>query len=212
MLPVPLAYWPFDEGAGSTAADASGHGHTATITGGLWGAGKWAGALINAGGASAATVDEINLRDTHAIAYWFKGWDGSDDGVVVGGNTGYYATYLDGTDWYYSAASAFVTVPHGGGLADGDWHHLVVSRNIDEVTFYKDGARLGSPQTNAAYVAAHDLFLTTLLSYGDGGFPFHAHVDELRLYDVALSGDQVAELFALTHTPPAAPVPALFFA
>src|SRR5260221_7731330 len=36
----PAAYWKLDEAAGATAADASGHNHTATVVGATWVAGK----------------------------------------------------------------------------------------------------------------------------------------------------------------------------
>jgi hypothetical protein len=35
-LPAPIAYWPCNEGTGTTLGDASGNGHTATLSHGTW--------------------------------------------------------------------------------------------------------------------------------------------------------------------------------
>src|SRR5262249_6143253 len=41
-----LAHWPFDEGSGATAADATGNGNTGTLQGGaIWTSGRFGGGL-----------------------------------------------------------------------------------------------------------------------------------------------------------------------
>ena len=42
-----VAWWTFDEGSGTSAADASGHQNTATIVNGAWGAGHTGSALVD---------------------------------------------------------------------------------------------------------------------------------------------------------------------
>ncbi len=67
---VPIASWDFNEGSGTTAADQSGHGHTATLTSGAtWGTGASGGpgdSSLNLNGTSAyaAVPDspELNLQ------------------------------------------------------------------------------------------------------------------------------------------------------
>lgn len=45
-VPPPVASWTFDEGEGTTVADVTGNGHTATLTGGQWVEQGWRGGAI----------------------------------------------------------------------------------------------------------------------------------------------------------------------
>jgi len=205
-LPTPLAYWPLNEGNGTDLADATGNGHGATVTNGTWVAGKFGAGLGNSSDSHAATFTAIALALLYSVSLWIKGWDGSNDGVVIGGAAGHYAFYLDATTIYHSASSSFTSVAHGGGLSDGAWHHLAVTRNAGNMQFYKDGVPLGASQTIGN---ANVLTLSSLLGYAGGTYGFVAQADDVRLYDVELTTAQIAELAALV---PAGGCPALLLA
>jgi len=196
VLPAPIAYWPFDEATGTTAADASGNGHTATLNHATWDttALKKFGAagLANTDTAYGASFASISLGTTYSIAFWVNGWNGSNDGLSLGGPSENYATYFDSSTQIYhsSGASNFVNAPHGGLTGS---HHIVVTRTGLTVTFYKDGVLLAT-RTLPSNTA---LSLSTISGYSNNTFALVATLDEVRLYDVALSAPQVAALFAV---------------
>jgi hypothetical protein len=209
-LPAPAVYWALDEGTGTTIADsAAGGGNPLTRTNGTWTTGKFSSGLANASSSHAATRSPgFDMGAQYTVGCWIRGWDGSNDGVVIGGAAGKYVAYLDATDWYYSATN-FVSIAHGGGLSDGAWHHLALVRDGVNVWFYKDGTLLCT-RTHGSFAA--DSIYSALLAYADGTVPFIASIDDVRFYYAVLTGAQVAELYALNPgggAPPAT-FPGLF--
>ena len=69
-----IAYWNFDEGAGTTACDSSGNGNTATlINGPLWTTGRVGKALYFDGINANATVpgsNSLNLSNSFTLSAW----------------------------------------------------------------------------------------------------------------------------------------------
>lgn len=68
------AYWPLDDGSGSTAADATGLGFDGTLSGGpAWIAGPFGGALAFDGADDDVAVPPMNLQtDTLSITAWLR--------------------------------------------------------------------------------------------------------------------------------------------
>src|SRR5262249_39743890 len=67
-MPTPVAAYAFNENTGSTVADATGNGHTGTVTAGTWTTGKNGAALTFNGSSSVVTIpDSTALRLTTAF-------------------------------------------------------------------------------------------------------------------------------------------------
>ena len=89
----------------------------------------------------------------------------------------------------------------GRNLADGLWHHAVISRNAGtgNVSLYLDGGEvgpiqnspLGSLEVEAVVVGQKHL---TLASYA-ANHAFSGRLDDLRIYSVGLAPAQALELF-----------------
>ena len=194
---IPSTYWPLDEGSGTTSADeGTSAAYLLTLdTAGSWTTGKFGTALHCDGTGIAATIaPEFDSALTYSFSLWMSGWDGSDDGILIGGKAGDYVFYLDSTDIYHSGENNYVSAAHGGGLTVG-WHHLVVTRASTIVTFYKDGVPLTSSGPMSADIA---LVINSIGSYETGTFPFTGTLDDIRYYDnVCLTPTQVADLYAV---------------
>jgi hypothetical protein len=104
----------------------------------------------------------------------------------------YFGPHLTSTAWFLPTAPC--------PLPANTWVFLSGVRRDREVEFWMDGAlwaRMSVPDLNllqdtstiSAIGAYHSVF-TGYMSY------FAGSIDELRLYDVALSGDQIAKLYA----------------
>ena len=84
--PGPLtAWWRFDEGSGSTAADSSGAGHDGSLVSGAgWDAGYYGWAL-GLNGSSAGIQAPITPGGTGSICLWFRaeGWTRGSQGTAI---------------------------------------------------------------------------------------------------------------------------------
>jgi hypothetical protein len=81
-------------------------------------------------------------------------------------------------------------------LAEGEWEHWAVAFDGTTALIYRDGELAGSgPFSFASDTDAHVVFGAC---NADGGNPFNGALDEIRLYDKALSQAQVAHLAGKT--------------
>ena len=119
-----LGWWAFDDGAGSTAADGSGHGNTATVAGATWTTGRFGGALAFDGVNDhvvvprSASLDQVT--DRHDLAFWLRGDVLTQDWVTAMQRTSATGAWFD---WqlYARAAGRPDGEPPGlpGGLGPG---------------------------------------------------------------------------------------------
>lgn len=108
----------------------------------------------------------------------------------------------DKVDYYYGADHFNTTA-----VSLNSWHHIVVSVNAGNVTFYLDGAADGTA-TGAVSINANAIGQDF-----SGGESFQGYMDDVRIYNRALSGSEVTDLYQegggvsvpLDTQPPTAP-------
>ena len=197
-----VGYWTFDEGTGTTAADSSGKKNNGTITGAQWVAGKVGGALSFDGvddfvdlgnppnlpsGASARSICAWAMTNTLST-----GWK-----VVVG-----YGSP--------AASQAFGFAQNGGVLSGfgfgndllvnnfwqtGLWYHLCLTYDGTTATLYADGVQLlsGAKALNLVLSRAR-----IGRQVNDAAEFWNGLIDDVRLYDRALTQEEVAGLAGVT--------------
>ena len=89
----------------------------------------------------------------------------------------------------------------GRALTPGQWTHVAVVRDGGTVRVYTDGVA-GTANTTAsmnlsAVTAPFGISITPCITFGDGTVRFAGQIDELRLYDRALSAGDVDTLSGL---------------
>lgn len=208
-----VAHWTFDETGGNDYQDSSPNGIAANQQGGVESVpGRFGNALsFDSEGDVVFIHERLNLETSHSLSLWIKYKDDAD-GVVIGKDAFGYFLYIDQSDFYYNCggnnATDFVSVPHGG-LPSEDWAHIVVVRENENVSFFIDGSQVGDTQTLATNMELDPI--TTIGRYGTGWmggelFPTTMFLDDVRIYSVALSANDVAELYdpspAPENTPP----------
>jgi hypothetical protein len=218
-VPGPVAYWKFDEGAGATAADSSGNGYTLSLVNGpTWTAGKLNGGLSFNGLNEYGVVPGIDLSGTAAasVSVWLnRVWTPLTSGATV---------LLEFSANFNSSTTGFTIFPDDqcGGMAlglqgnngynincynqpsSGAWHHLVFiydkSQNAaGEVSLYLDGV-LQAPRSRLYGADNSNLFgANPLYLFSRGGNQLFASgtIDELRIYNRALSAAEVGQLYGL---------------
>ena len=87
-----------------------------------------------------------------------------------------------------------------------DWLHVAIVRNGNLVSGYVNGVLQGSVTTVGTYSGAtpfiaaigsrYNPFASGWVGYGDGAYQFRGVVDELYIYDRALSGSEISTLYS----------------
>jgi hypothetical protein len=207
----PNIYYRLGESAGPTAFDSSGGGHDATYaaSGVTYGV---AGAIVNDAN-SAITLDGTagSVQETsgagvptgfanRSVEAWFKTTSATDMPIVSYGTPGvanqYFGVYVNGTAIEVkTGAGTTITFPGSASLANGAWHHVVVTYDSGAIAgnlkVYIDGVNFGT-QTPAA------LLTTTLdaagLEVGKDETPafFNGSLDEVAIYSTVLATYQIS--------------------
>jgi uncharacterized repeat protein (TIGR01451 family) len=209
-----VAWWPFDETSGTTAADVVGN-NSATYINGVQSAPGMVGAsvLLNGSGAYLGVPDSdlwaFGTTD-FTIEFWanFAAPPGSDYGhpscVFISNDQG----SGDEPKWFFAAFSGnlefHVNGPSLGPIFSpivpfspqvGQWYHLAVTRSGTNYSIFADGNLLGSGP-NAADIPTPSAPLTI----GQSGEPFggfmNGRLDEMTIYNRALTQAELQAIVA----------------
>jgi Concanavalin A-like lectin/glucanases superfamily len=192
----PIAYWPADAGSGTTLADSTGNGHTATF-GASTAAPTWlTGASCQIGAACVrfdgvndiATFTGISLGTTYTLAMWV---------FMETGTPPQYGQLLG--DLYVMQDTRqlnfWFTSDHRstGSLTANTWQHAAMVSSGGTITFYINGISSGGA-TGAPAMTAIDM--------GNNGSSeaFLGRLDDIRIYTRALSQADITALVAFTGT------------
>jgi len=205
-----VAEWHFDEGSGSVLADSSGNGYDGVIYGATWVEGKYGKALsfdgvddyVNCGSDASLEFG----TSTFTIETWVKTTDSTTAGWkgIVGRwdySNGYWLQYAPSTGaWAFGWHGSTFLNPTNR-IGDGNWHHVVSKRvGLTSAELYIDGAFIGSrtdlPRTSSDTI---DPLSMGRLSSGYGRY-FNGIIDEVRIYNRALTADEIKEHYEGTQT------------
>jgi hypothetical protein len=76
----------------------------------------------------------------------------------------------------------------------GQWHHFAVTRSANTYTFFVDGLSLG---TAVSAIATPNASAALTIGQAEGLGHFNGRLDEIRIYDNALSSSQIQQLAAV---------------
>jgi hypothetical protein len=190
----------FDEGTGTTAADAVGDADLA-LTGTTWAPGQ-VGQALSFDGAGAATADGplVATDGSYSVSAWAR-LDVADGGFQTvlsqdtGENSAFFLQY-SGADqrWAMSFVGLRALSPQKPEV--GRWYHLTGVRDAAKGTLslYVDGEKVASQSACAAAASTGDFVVGRGEYGGDQVDPLRGDVDEVRVFDRALSDDEVAQL------------------
>lgn len=215
-----IAHWGFDETGGSTAFDSVG-GVNGTLIGGA--AFTTTGGVV--GGSVQVTNGYVNMGNnfpitpTFSVSAWVntldnpsapvtKHWEGWQNGWFLGIGKVTSDSYQDSVSFFVGGPNS-VTAVGTSAVNNGQWHQFVGVYENDTVYLYIDGNLSGSGYTPSGYQTSDVNFMIGAVTGYDGITPvksFRGFVDEVSIYDNALSGNDVKALYESTINP-AAPVP-----
>jgi hypothetical protein len=204
-----VAWWKMDEVSGSaTAADATGKGNNATLTGlnttSAWTTGRSGGALKCDGSGSALVNNSASLNTITTgvtVSAWaYRPSATTGKGVVLSREVGttfaeHYWLGISGDNVGFSGSSG--NVISNTAVPIGVWTHLAVTHDGTTVRIYVNGAQVYSNLSNGVFKADTSK-LTICGNQNDtsGAITerWNGLVDDLQLYSRALMATEVAAL------------------
>jgi hypothetical protein len=205
-LPELVASYKFDETNGTTAADSSGSGNNATVSGGTWAAGKSGNALSLNGTSAYASLPAgiVSSVGNFTIATWVKVNSLSDWARIFDFGTGtnsymFLAPQTGGGGLRFAITNAGngaeQQINASSALAAGVWKHVAVTLSGTTGILYVDGVEVAR-NSNMTLTPA-SLGSTTQNYIGKSQFsdPYlNGLVDDFRIYSRALSAAEIAAL------------------
>lgn len=217
-----VARYTFDDGPADTALQPPGRGLDLSLRGDavLTLDGASGGALLLDGNndfAFAGAIDDyvLNIKEPLSISLWARldavsGGDWANVLLTYATNDYYsedeetnYAYWLnleaDGRlrmFWEHDNGNNVSVFSDPTDLGDGAWHHLAVVRAEGGVQFYVDGSPLGGAKRydRSPTGGGRGMLYLGADTEGAGGYDMAGALDEICIYDVALTADQVTAL------------------
>jgi hypothetical protein len=205
-----LVYYRFDETGGTTAADSSGNGHTASLAGGATFSSGVRGNSVTLNGASqyvSLPSGILGGATSFSVAAWVKLSSSPTWCRIFDFGTG-TTVYMFLTPNSSSATTRFGITTAGNQqeqqvnttptLPTGTWQHEVITLSGSTASLYVQGASVAQ-NTNVTLTPA-SLASTTHNWIGRSQFtadPYlNGQVDNFRIYGRALSASEVQALYA----------------
>ncbi len=200
-------YWKLDDGSGTSATDSSTNANTGTLTNGpTWGTGQIGGGVnfdgtddyISTAGVILSTTD---VSQPHTVSQWIKTSSLSTYNVFFsqytccGAGRFIFMTSSDGCVYYKKSWVNLTSSTKS--VADNQWHHIVfvkTGNGAGQLQLYIDGVANGTPGTD------NEVFQNAPVEIGRDSRvdSFTGSIDEVRIYNRALSADEVSQLYRLT--------------
>lgn len=196
-----MAWYKLD----GNALDSSGAGNHGTTNGGVvFVAPKIGTNAASFNGSNSYVQIPVSVRNDFTIAFWAKTtntagtaqWfngQGFVDGDTPGANAD-FGTALVGNKFGFGVGNPNTTLTATNIINDGQWHHLVATRNSTSglMTVSVDGVPQGSVTGPTGSRTAPGFLRLGGLQSGAGFFT--GTLDDVRLYDYALSSNQIVAI------------------
>ena len=208
-----LGHWRFDDGSGTTAYDSSGYGRSGTLVNGP----TWVNSALSTafdfydpGGLEFDGADDrvttagtaINLANSSfTLSAWARRDSSGSYDIILGQgnqNNNNHLQFGFRDSNYFTCAFWGNDLDTSATYTDNDWHHWACTydASTNARTIYRDGVSVANGTASADFQGSGTLYI------GEGNFTnsaFDGAVDDVRIYDQALTSAQVGALAAGGH-------------
>ncbi|SVD76640.1 uncharacterized protein METZ01_LOCUS429494, partial [marine metagenome] len=133
----------------------------------------------------------FKVNSTSSVNYIFNHGNGGEVKVFI--NNGSLVAWIKTTTGYLNQLTASVTT--------GQWYHYAVSfENNSAIKLYLDGSEVQSHSIDNVTLYSSDGNLTFGMSNNEDGNPFSGLIDEVAVWDDALTDAEITALYNF-HTP-----------
>ncbi len=203
----PVAWWKFDETAGTTAANAAGK----KLEGQIQGQPKWVQGCDSAGQAlefdglknwvECASSSTLDFRQGITLSAWFKvrAFDRPGQTLAAKGNAWRLERQADNGLLQFALSGPVTkkgrspTVATKRAVDDGGWHQIIACYDGKRLALYLDGAEEDAVNASGA-INLTALPVTLGENDASRGRLFSGWLDDVRLYARGLGPDEVKSL------------------
>ncbi|WKZ30108.1 MAG: LamG domain-containing protein [Candidatus Dojkabacteria bacterium] len=207
QLPEPIAYWALNEKSGLEATDSTldaANGTLVNMLGTEWALGRIGNSLVFDGIDDYVTVSDaaklnVDNAESFAISGWFKTNASVTSNALIIGKGGLntsqpgYSVYLNASGQIACGISDNATFPKNIAISsdsfdDEEWHFFTCVKNANStLQLYVNGLlRHSVAVTSASLTNSENLLI---------GSAFPGIIDEVKLYDIPLSSNDVANFY-----------------
>ena len=83
---------------------------------------------------------------------------------------------------------------------DGNWHNIILTCTTSTANLYIDGSNVGSPTIGTATITSTDNGAIGARTAPTGGFFFNGSIDEVAIWNTALTSTQIQSIYDATST------------
>jgi hypothetical protein len=202
VLEDAVGYWDFEEGTGNIVYDATKYGNHGIINGATWTAGRSGYALEFDGvddyvEIGLTTSLDFSGRSEATFAAWIRTTD--DTGSIIeqyGGCTSYRFSVSGGRIrfLYEKANCSWEGVSGNVIVNDNEWHYVVAVMDGSKLKLYVDGVLDNEADQTGVIYNADPLYFGRYFAGTDW---FNGDIDEVAIYDRALSASEIQERYNL---------------
>ncbi len=204
-----LAQWKLDQTSGASAFDSSPYGNQGTYVNGvaLAATGPFPGtgnvaASFDGSDDYVSTTNEFlyDIRGPITVAAWIKvgAFTVGSQAIVAKGNSAWRLIRSGSTNKVRFTCNGLSTtyVDTTSDLNDGRWHHIVGVYDGSSLSIYVDGALEGAvSSTGRIGVNNNNVYIGE--NSGAAGKYWNGSIHDVRVYSVALSTTQIADMYGL---------------
>ena len=202
-----VGYWTFDEGNGTVAADSSGFSRNLNAAQGFsaWGTGQIGYAIETTGdtdGDWRYVPGQFPPYDSITILAWINSASSSQNRFIAEfGNGSSFGTYisqnankLEGELWNSDGSSCGLLDSPASTILSGTWQLVGLTYDGKTETLYTNGTSVAS-QNVACSLHTQSNFYVAWNSMCGSNCSFDGLVDELRIYNAALSASEIQAIY-----------------
>lgn len=193
-----VGYWNFNDGVGTKTGDISGNGNTGTVSNATWTQGRFGKALYFGGVNSFVSVPNkpiFDITSSITLSAWYK--------KDVGSGTNKWLVHKATVNTSYSMfieGGLKMRIEHPGMQdcattepSEGVWHHAVSTYDGANMRVYVDGVlKQTCAATGSINISGGGIEIG---SFSSTGYPFKGVIDEVRIYNRALSASEISTLY-----------------
>ena len=201
----PVAHWKFDEGQGDTAYDSSGNGNDGTLIGPpSWVSGKVGNYALDFDGVDDYVETAVINLDNVSVSAWIK--VSEEDGLysIVGNweSGGYGLSYnkYDNNEFHFSVHvnGAYRSVFSNATVQLDRWYYIVGTYDGDNGYMHVDGIKQADSFAVSGTISSSVCPVMIGADPRSGQDPisfFNGLIDDVRIYDRALSAEEILVLY-----------------
>lgn len=197
-----LGWWKLDESTGTIAYDNSGNGNNGTLMGNpVWRpqGGKFGGALEFSGKGDYVEISNeanFDINDQITISAWVNITDVPQEwtGIVTKGDSAWRLSTSFAKNVFHFGIARDDYLNGQATVDSGQWHNVVCVYDGQEIRIYVDG-KLDASMPRTGPIGTNDYPVCIGENIELTGHCFHGLIDDVRIYNYALSENEVVKLY-----------------